>query len=165
MLRDENAASDATQETFLKAHRYRASYKGGSGLSWVFTICDRVCLDAIAQRKRHAPVFDGEALEGLAHQDDGEGPAPWAEERLVRDDLVAQLLERADTQTQAILIHRFYDELGAEEIAEKVGASERTIRRRLTDFFAAAKVFVREISKPFAPAPGPALKEDPDATH
>lgn len=165
MLRDENAARDATQETFLKAHRYRASYKGGSGLSWVFTICDRVCLDALAQRKRHAPVFESEAFEELADEGQEGSLAPWSEERLVRDDLVAQLLKRADKQTQAILIHRYFDDMKAEEIAEKVGASERTIRRRLTDFFAAARAFVREISKPMTAAEGPAPLEDPDASH
>ncbi len=151
MLRDEHAASDATQETFLKALRYRESYKGGSGLSWVFTICDRICLDAIAQRNKHAPVAHNE--DALASIVEDESAAPWSEERLLRDDLVAQLLQRADPQTQAIVVHRFFDELGAEEIAAKVGASERTIRRRLTDFFSAAKTFLQEVSKPLSPAP------------
>ncbi len=147
MMRQDAAALDVVQETFLRAHRYRSSFRGGSGLSWLLTIADRVALDAIAARNKHAPV---DAMQENLLEKMGEhaldpnrlGPAPWSEERLVQDDLVARLLQSADEQTRAILVHRFFDELGTEEIATRTNTSERTIRRRLTRFFASARSFL-----------------------
>ena len=50
-------ARDLLQDVFLRAHRYRHTYRGGSPLSWLLTIADRVAYRAL-QQERRAPVDD-----------------------------------------------------------------------------------------------------------
>jgi len=40
-------ARDLMQEVFLRAHKYKKTYKGGSPLSWLLTIADRTAYDAM----------------------------------------------------------------------------------------------------------------------
>ncbi len=141
ILGDDASARDALQETFLRAHRYAASYAGGSALVWLFTICDRVCFDVLKQRRR-SPV----ASSNESNDDDdadfavlaGEGP-PSPGARLERDQLVRKALLRVDDETRQILLHRFFDELDTADIATALSTSERTVRRRLADFFSTAR--------------------------
>ncbi|MCL4235444.1 MAG: RNA polymerase sigma factor, partial [Deltaproteobacteria bacterium] len=46
-------ADDIAQATFLKLHAHRASYRTGTAvLPWVFTIADRLLIDAFRKRGR-----------------------------------------------------------------------------------------------------------------
>jgi RNA polymerase sigma-70 factor, ECF subfamily len=138
VLRDDALADDALQETFLRAHRYRHTFKGGSMLSWLFTITDRVCFDAL---KRRGVVVDSDtAAAALAAVDVASPMAPVraasALDQMVRDQHVASVLSATQDDVKQILVHRYLDELSTVEIAERMQQSERTIRRRLEDFFA-----------------------------
>lgn len=137
-LRDRALADDIVQETFLRAHAARSSYRGGSELSWLLTIADRLVIDLI--RKRGAVVGDDEARSALAAIDAGllpSAPRPMnQQERLLRDEQVAAALSCADAATAQILLHRYIDELSTDDISRLTGHSERTIRRRLQAFFA-----------------------------
>lgn len=153
MRRDDTLAWDVVQETFLRAHKYRHTYAGGSMLSWLFTIADRVAFDAI--RRRGEVVDDEEARRQLARMEAIEtgaqlpSQAPRAEsalERAMRDDLVAKALGGVDNDTRRILVHRYVDELNTDAIAARTGQSERTIRRRLERFFATAQRKLRSSS-------------------
>lgn len=56
MLRDDHAAEDAVQETFLKAFRGLASFRGdASPKTWLVSICRRECIDRI-RAKTEAPI-------------------------------------------------------------------------------------------------------------
>lgn len=51
MLRDRDACEDMTQTVFYKALRYRASYKGGKFVSWIFRIARNVFSDHYQKNK------------------------------------------------------------------------------------------------------------------
>jgi RNA polymerase sigma-70 factor, ECF subfamily len=53
------------------------------------------------------------------------------DDRVVDRQLLANLSERMDDQTWAVLIHRFVDDMSEDEIANLIGASRRTVTRRL----------------------------------
>ena len=130
ILRDDALARDALQETFLRAHRFQSSFRGdASPLTWLFTITDRVCFDVIGKRKPTEQLPDEGDLGAL------EAPLPSAESRVLRDELVARVLQHADDETRRILVGRYVDELDTQQIAARIGASERTVRRRLEEFF------------------------------
>lgn len=131
ILRDEASARDALQETFLRAHRFQDSFRGdASPLTWLFTIADRVCFDMIGKRKATEPLpGDDELYRAL------EAPLPSAEARVLRDELVGRVLALADDETRRILVGRYVDELDTQQIAARIGSSERTVRRRLEAFF------------------------------
>jgi RNA polymerase sigma factor (sigma-70 family) len=157
VLRDSAAADDAVQEAFLRAHRYRASYAGGAALPWLFAICDRVCFDAL-RRQQRVRVGDGDdvadvdalrALEGDSI-DTAAPPPPAAGVRLEREQLVARALAGVDDETKAILLHRYFGELDTVQIAQTLSLSERTVRRRLAEFFARAR---RRLDAPATPPP------------
>lgn len=163
VLRESAAADDAVQETFLRAHRYRASYAGGAALPWLFTICDRVCFDALRRRQRMGVGVDDDvgvvvdalgALEGDAVDAAAARPPP-AGARLEREQLVARALVGVDDETKAILVHRYFDELDTAQIASALATSERTVRRRLAEFFARAR---RRLDAPPPPAPAPEVR-------
>jgi RNA polymerase sigma-70 factor (ECF subfamily) len=157
VLRDSAAADDVVQETFLRAHRYRASYAGGSALSWLFAICDRVCFDAL-RRQQRVRVGDGDdvadvvdalsALEGDVFDDAAARTPPAAGARLEREQLVARALAGVDDETKAILLHRYFDELDTVQIAQTLSLSERTVRRRLAEFFSRARRRIDALATP-----------------
>lgn len=150
ILHDDAGARDAVQETFLRAWRYQSSWAGGSALVWLFTICDRVCFDALKKRGKSALVSDDDVarlLAGAADDggDGGDGGSlpiarpPRAGAKLERDQLVHKALCGVDDETRQILVHRYLDELDTAQIATALSTSERTVRRRLNDFFARAR--------------------------
>jgi RNA polymerase sigma factor (sigma-70 family) len=159
LLRDEALAKDALQETFLRAHKYQRSFQGGSMLSWLFTIADRVAFDAI---KKRGVVVAGDAAElALLRVESGSDEAAFAQpaarpnstlERMLQDEQVASALHGVDDDTRQILVHRYVDELTTDAIAQKTGISERTIRRRLEQFFSAAKTRLGAAPAPAAGA-------------
>jgi RNA polymerase sigma-70 factor (ECF subfamily) len=68
MLGSVHEAEDLAQETFLRAWRRRASYRGpGSYRAWLYGIATHACLDALKARRRR-PATATDAL--------GDGPAP-----------------------------------------------------------------------------------------
>jgi RNA polymerase sigma-70 factor (ECF subfamily) len=138
LTRDETRALDLTQEVFLRAHRYQASYRAeASPLAWLCTIADRCFFDALRREKRSEPV-DPEEVEAFV-QDETEG----ADKVFSRHDLVARLLERAPKDVRRMVTLRYFDELGLEEIAERLGVNERTVRRKLERFLVNARKYAR----------------------
>src|ERR1044072_7114042 len=60
MLGSLDEAEDLTQETFLRAWRFRSTYAGRASLrAWLYRIATNVCLDALERRPR-VPTADGE---------------------------------------------------------------------------------------------------------
>src|SRR3954452_24868242 len=60
MLGSLEEAEDLTQEAFLRAWRFRATYAGRASLrAWLYRIATNVCLDALDKRPR-TPTEDGE---------------------------------------------------------------------------------------------------------
>src|SRR3954447_26970037 len=60
MLGSLDEAEDLTQEAFLRAWRFRATYAGRASLrAWLYRIATNVCLDALDKRPR-TPTEDGE---------------------------------------------------------------------------------------------------------
>ncbi len=131
LCRNEQQALDLTQELFLRAHRYRESYRGeASPLTWLFTLTDRCFFDSLA---KPMPVLPTEIDSFLQAEQAG------FEGRFVSHDLVARLLSRDDDDVRAIVVHRYFDELELEDIALRLGLNERTVRRNLLRFLEGAR--------------------------
>ncbi len=139
LLKDETQAWDAVQETFLRARKYQAGFRGGSALAWLLTIADRVCFDRLRQRKRDARWHDTSALDAtllvgarstdLGAVDDKRAQRAW----------VTQLLADVDERTALIVMRRYFDALGLDAIASELRINERTVRRSLDKFMTTAR--------------------------
>lgn len=134
MLRNEADAVDATQDTFLKAHRYRDRFRGQSKPStWLYRIATNTCLNVIRTRKRHPedPVEDvGEVvrLQGRV------GPRDGLLDDVAARDLVEQLLDGWDEKTRQCVVYHFVDGMTQAEVGALLGFSGAAVRKRLTKF-------------------------------
>jgi RNA polymerase sigma-70 factor (ECF subfamily) len=91
LARDRSWAEDLLQDTFIKASRSLAGYRGGDPRSWLFTIARSVFIDA-TRRRRPIPVDEvpEKALD-----------APDVTDRMVIDSVLWKLPER---QRAALLL-------------------------------------------------------------
>ncbi len=134
LLKDEDAARDATQEVFLRAMDHGSAFRNEAQPStWLIRIATNYCLNVIRmnQNKTRQAVADG-SIE-IA------GPKGlWSLERADRRQIVRQLLERVEGECAQVAVHYFVDEMTQEEIGAAVGRSLPTVRKRLREFLAAA---------------------------
>jgi RNA polymerase sigma-70 factor (ECF subfamily) len=123
---DDALAWDLVQDTFVRARTYAHGYRGGSPLSWLLTIADRIALDRLrANKRREAQPLDDveladntpDALEHLGSQQ--------------RHALVRAVINTLDERSALILVRRFFDEMSIVDIASELDVNERTVRRSL----------------------------------
>ncbi len=135
LLRDADAARDATQEVFLKLAEHGESFRQGAAWStWLIRVATNHCLNVLRASRNAAR----QAVE------EGRVPVPgpqalWSEDRAERREFVRRLLERVDDECAEVAVLYFVDELTQEEIGAAVGRSLPTIRKRLREFTEAAR--------------------------
>jgi RNA polymerase sigma-70 factor (ECF subfamily) len=133
LLRDREAAKDATQEVFVKLVRDIAKMDDPAiVLPWIYRVATNHCLNVIRDRGRHGE----EALEEL------EIPHATAEASPPDRHLARAVLSRFDEGTQAVAIGVLVDGMGHEELAGALGVSRKTVERRLGRFLERARAFV-----------------------
>ena len=117
MLRDTHDAEDATQQTFLSAHRalLRGARVRDAG-AWLATIARNECRGRIAAGMRTPPPLADEDLDAIpAHHDE-------AERRLHAQALKTAIAELPDRQREAIVLRDLYG-LRYGEVAKALGLS------------------------------------------
>jgi len=125
-LQTQEAAEDATSQTFLKAlaaiPRYRP--EAGSFRAWLFTIANRVVIDGFRRGKPTTALDDAVAV-----RDPDPGPERVAIERETSRELYA-LVDRLPDE-QANLIQLRLAGLTDREIADVLGIPVGTVKSRL----------------------------------
>jgi RNA polymerase sigma-70 factor (ECF subfamily) len=124
-------AEDATQETFVLAHRALGSYRGdGRPRAWLLRIATRECWRAAASRRRHhvreAPLDEGSA-PAMPASDDPARDVLEAERRADVREAVAALPE----PYREVVTLRFFGELSLADIATTTGRPTGTIKAQL----------------------------------
>ncbi len=124
LLKDEEKASDAMQETFVRLLRRREQLTDAGPSSLLYRIATNVCLNVLRGERRKPQAGGEELLLAIASVDDHE-------ERTRARAFLDQLLggERESTRTMAVL--HYVDELTLEETAAQVGLSVSGVRKRL----------------------------------
>lgn len=133
-FRDAAVADDLVQQTFLKVHRARDTYRGdgASVRSWIFAIAARVRLDELRKRRRLAETADE---DDLARADE-EQAATLAGDRAVAEHqqsrahaVQAALASLPESQRVVIQLHR-YEGMSFAEIAKALGTTEGAVKLR-----------------------------------
>lgn len=131
---------DLVQETFLRALKYRRSWRGeGTFLGWLFRLAVNVERDRRGRARRRAAAFDasvGAAGSSRRFAADGVDPAASApdEDALVREEEAARLhaaLARMRPEERALLELKWFDGLDAREIGIRIGCTPGAARVRL----------------------------------
>ena len=143
----EEDARDVCQETFLRAFRSLAGFRGQSKFSsWLYRIALNLCRDWM-RRERRTPVVqppeDVDLLELAAAAE----PAESIEDLVARQDLT-RLVERAmaalPPEQRTAIVLKEYHGLTFQEIADLVGCPLSTVKTRL---YQGLTVLRRELAK------------------
>ena len=129
MLGNRAEAEEIAQETFLRAHRALADFRGDAKLStWLYAIASRLCLNRLAGGERRRAREGEETLLRLASDDAG------AAARLERSELeqaLAAAIEALPEERRIVVVLRDVQGLSYDEIAETLGLEPGTVRSRL----------------------------------
>lgn len=147
ITQDRAGAEDIVQEAFLRAFERIAQLRPGNPFGpWFLRIVTNDALKAAMRRQKWAAPPDHTALDLLAMRPD---PQPGPEDALVADEQGQQLrtaLAGLSPEQRAVVVLRYYLELGEAEIAEWVGVPRGTVKWRLHQ----ARRTLREILRPSA---------------
>jgi RNA polymerase sigma-70 factor (ECF subfamily) len=129
LLRDREAAKDATQEVFVKLVRDMTRLEDPDvALPWLYRVATNHCLNVLRNSGRR-----GEEPMGELELSAGAGPSPTDRH------LAASVLSRFDEGTQAVAVGVLVDGMGHEELAGVLGISRKTVERRLARFLEGAR--------------------------
>ena len=133
LLKDREAARDATQEVFVKLLRDRERLADRqTALPWLYRVATNHCLNVLRDARRRPTAVLDDALDVVP-----DAAPSFPERRLAR-----QVLSRFDVKTQAIAVGVLVDGMEHEEVAGALGVSRRTVERRLARFLERARALV-----------------------
>jgi len=135
ILGDEDAASDATQDSFLKAYRAISQFRGGSFKSWLMRIVTNVCYDQLRYKQRRP----AESLDQLLIDPDHapvlingrEGPEAHAL-RAELSQVIQAAINILPADQRITLVLSDVQGLSYDEIAGTMGVSLGTVKSRLS---------------------------------
>ena len=140
LLRARAEAEDAVQDSYLRAFRAFAQFRGEEFRPWFLTIVRNVCYRQLQQRKRGFNVISFD--EALVGRDGDEGSvfevaseAPSPEEALIKSgeaSQLQQLLSELPPALREVLHLREIEELSYQHIASTTGVPVGTVMSRLS---------------------------------
>jgi len=115
-------ANDLTQETFIKAYRALARFRGDSAFStWLYRIAVNTAINFKAARRPEADILPESLPDGR----------PGMDATLLRRDeakRVRAAIERLPDKQRATLILKTYHDLTHEEVARVMGSTVGTVK-------------------------------------
>ena len=130
----EEDARDVCQETFLRAFRGIAAFKGQAKFSsWLYRIALNLCRDWI-RRQRRTPVVQSPEGVDLTELASERGPAESVEDLVSRQDmsrLVARAMRSLSEEQRTAVVLKEYQGLTFQEIADLLGCPLSTVKTRL----------------------------------
>jgi len=134
LLRDREAAQDATQEVFVKLVGNMARLEGREEvLPWIYRVATNHCLNL---RRNTGRRGESELMPELAAGERSDAEA------LPDRRLAQELLSRFDEGTQAVAVGMLVEGMERDEVAGALGISRRTVSRRLAHFLASTRKFL-----------------------
>ncbi len=141
MVRDENDATEISQEAFFRVYRSLDQFKGSSSFfTWIYRIVFNLCIDHLRRvGRREAEFVDGrddylEAADAsqspLLANLEGSDPFRVARRREIGQRL-REALEALPPYHQGVILMREWEGMSYEEMAQAMGVSTGTIMSRL----------------------------------
>jgi len=124
IVRDDAAAEDLLQDTFLRAHKALDRLADGANArAWLYRIATNVALNHVRDRSRERRALDAHAREAATHTT-GSGHEP---EEARRRDLWLRVASLPERQRVALTL-RIAHELDYAAIASRMGISAEAAR-------------------------------------
>ena len=131
LLRNEQKALDAMQDTFVRLLRYRQKLTAAAPSSLLYRIATNVCLNVLRSEKNKSPSADDSMLDEIAGAED-------LEESFIRRSIIDRIFRSEMPTTKEIAVMRYVDGLSLEEVAAESGLSVSGVRKRLRQLKARA---------------------------
>jgi RNA polymerase sigma-70 factor (ECF subfamily) len=124
LLRDEDAAKDATQDVFVRLARRREELDDRALSSLLYRIATGICLNRIRDQKTRATTPDDDLVRRIATARDFAAP-------LFARRLLDTLFERESESTRVIATMHLLDGYTLQEVGDEFGLSVSGVRSRL----------------------------------
>ncbi len=124
ILKDEDLALDAMQDTFLNLVESENKIKDTALSSFLYTIATNVSLNKIRTLKRAAETYEEELLFKIAAVDETEKETAFSM-------FLDSLFQRHKESSRTIAVLHFVDGMTLEEVAKEVNLSVSGVRKRL----------------------------------
>lgn len=139
ILRDDEAAEDALQDTYLDAYRHAAEFGGRAPLStWLTKIVINHSLMRLRKQKRDRIVVPFVGRHGADDRsteidvaDEHTEPPPKAAFRAEIRRILEQRIDELPVAFRTVLIMRDVEDMNVQETAEALGIPAATVRTRL----------------------------------
>jgi RNA polymerase sigma-70 factor (ECF subfamily) len=126
---DPAAASDATQQVFLKLITSMGQFRGEAEFStWLYRLVVNVCLDAARRKKSDAVASDRSQLEMVPGPDSQEDD--YARAQMASS--VRGAVSALPPKFRIAVLLRYFEDLSYEEMAEALHCSMGTVASRLS---------------------------------
>lgn len=140
MVRNENDASDITQEVFIRAWKKADSFDEtkSSVRTWIYTIAYRITIDHIRKKQKSKEVFEQEFEDDITIDDVYSDTSPLPDELFERQEIKEEIQKALDTlkiEEQHIL--SLYHESNmtfmeiSEIVAKPLNTTKSTYRRAI----------------------------------
>lgn len=124
LLRNEEDARDALQETFIKLVRYQDRLEDRAPSSLLYRMATHVCLNRIRAKRRRPAEPNAELIARIAEIRDGE-------EQSIASNALQRIFGGEQESTRVMAVLHLLDGMTLEEVAEEVGMSVSGVRKRL----------------------------------
>ena len=129
LLRSDDDAQDIVHDSFLRAHRYFASFEGGDGRAWLLGIVRNTCFTWL-RNKKSSRTLDNVPEERERSENVSQDP----EQALLLKEDIASLrhcIEALPPEYREVVVLRELEELSYKEISTVAGLALGTVMSRL----------------------------------
>ncbi len=132
ILKEEESAKDALQETLINIHRAAGTFRGEAKLgTWINRITVNVCLEMIRKNRKHGNRLDDDISENVTLQDvSARDPFRETQRAEVRSRVWKGLARLSRKHRDVVRMHDL-EGYTIREIAEHTSVAEGTIKSRL----------------------------------
>lgn len=128
MLKDNEAAEDATQEIFVKILLSLSRFTGKSKFStWIYSITYNYCIDMIRREKKDMEVAVND-FSRIDPEDDNLHDAEILETNISR---LRVILNHMSAEDKSILMMKYQDDLSIREICDMLNKTESAIKMKI----------------------------------
>jgi RNA polymerase sigma-70 factor (ECF subfamily) len=126
-------AEDALQEVFVRAMRAVDAFRGESSpMTWLYRISTNHCLNVLRANRRRRTGMEKRAADASFNS--------YAPPESIEDlAAIREILPAFDREIQALAVMYFLDGMSQQEVADEIGLSVPTVRKRLNQFIQRAK--------------------------
>ncbi len=124
ILKDEDKAMDAMQDTFVQLIRYQDKLHNQYPSSLLYTMATNICFNMLRKQKRHPETFNEELLHSIASHED-------IHDKAEASHLLDLIFKDEKDSTRDIATMYYIDNMTLDEVAQAVGLSVSGVRKRL----------------------------------